>query len=251
MKTILTALLLIISGLPASRAEEPVRSYHDLLAVIPKEMNPDFARNWSQSEKDVANKIIKEKIVDAKRRASLRIRAEPVEAWPGLTLWCPLPSEEGYPIRFFLGLFKDEKQIGKIAALRAGDFVQVEGIVDAVKFEDQWGGPALWFGVREGVITKLQPDGKPAPPQPKINVSVVSAVYGSGDKFADVTDRVKTILDEPGAQFYVKPHWLGADPTQGWNKTLVIVYQFEGKRRIFTTGEGGAVSAELLAKKDS
>jgi hypothetical protein len=81
-----------------------------------------------------------------------------------------------------------------------------------------------------------------------VNLSVVSAVYGSGDKFADVTDRVNQILDEPGPRFSAKPHWLGADPTPGWNKALVIVYQFEGKRRTFSTGEGGAVSAEILAK---
>jgi hypothetical protein len=34
----------------------------------------------------------------------------------------------------------------------------------------------------------------------------------------------------------------------GWDKALVITYQVEGKRRIFSTGEGGTVSAEILLK---
>ena len=58
-------------------------------------------------------------------------------------------------------------------------------------FEDLWGGSSLVICLREGVFTKLLPDGKPAPSQPKVDVSIVSAVYGSGDKFSDVTDRVK------------------------------------------------------------
>lgn len=80
------------------------------------------------------------------------------------------------------------------------------------------------------------------------NILVLSAAYGSGDKFADVTYRVNDLLRDPETVFWAKPRWLGADPTPGWNKALVIVYEHEGRRRIFSTGEGGEVSAARLSE---
>ena len=75
---------------------------------------------------------------------------------------------------------------------------------------------------------------------------VISAVYGSGDKFADVTYRVNDLLRDPETVFWARPQWLGADPTPGWNKALVIVYECDGRRRTFSTGEGGEVSVARL-----
>jgi hypothetical protein len=57
---------------------------------------------------------------------------------------------------------------------------------------------------------------------------------------------VKALLDEPGAIFNANPNWLGADPTPGWNKALVIVHQVNGTRRTFTAGENGEESAALI-----
>jgi hypothetical protein len=91
------------------------------------------------------------------------------------------------------------------------------------------------------------------PPQaissPTANLLIVSAVYGSGIHFADVTYRVNDLLHQRGVEFFARPEWLHADPTPGWNKALVIVYEFKGHRRIFTTGEGGKVNVELLLKR--
>src|SRR5690349_6015155 len=108
MKLLAAPLFVFVIGLTATRAadEAPklvkvLRNYHDVLGVIPREMNADDARNWSQTEKDMANIILQRRLVDEKRPVAFRIRAEPIEAWPGLTVWCPLPSEEGYPIRMF------------------------------------------------------------------------------------------------------------------------------------------------------
>jgi hypothetical protein len=61
----------------------------------------------------------------------------------------------------FLGLFKNADHVGKLATLRAGDFVLVEGVIDFVKFEDLWGGASLSIGLREGVFTKLLPGASP------------------------------------------------------------------------------------------
>ena len=76
---------------------------------------------------------------------------------------------------------------------------------------------------------------------------VISAVYGSGISFADVTNRVDPeLLHQPNVEFFARPEWLHADPTPGWNKALVIVYEINGHRHIFTAGEGGKVSEEQL-----
>lgn len=86
---------------------------------------------------------------------------------------------------------------------------------------------------------------------PSANLLVISAVYGSGIHFADVTYRVNDLLHQPEVEFFARPEWLKADPTPGWNKALVIVYEHKGQRRIFTSGEGGRVNIDILleAKK--
>lgn len=81
---------------------------------------------------------------------------------------------------------------------------------------------------------------------------VISAVYGSGTHYTDVTNRVNDLLRDPLAYFWAKPKWLLADPTPGWNKALVIIYELDGRRRIFCAGEGGTVSVgRLLANAEA
>jgi hypothetical protein len=93
----------------------------------------------------------------------------------------------------------------------------------------------------------------PRPPvassSPSANFLIISAVYGSGTNFADVTYRVDDLLHQPDVEFFARPEWVHADPTPGWNKALVIVYEFKGWRHIFTTGEGGKVSLEQLIEQ--
>jgi hypothetical protein len=85
-----------------------------------------------------------------------------------------------------------------------------------------------------------------AKPSPVSGLLIISAVYGSGVHFADVTARVSELLYQPGVEFFARPEWLNADPTPGWNKALVIVFEYRGQRRIFTSGEGGKVSLQDL-----
>jgi len=79
---------------------------------------------------------------------------------------------------------------------------------------------------------------------------VISATYGSGGKVAEVTDQVGQLLQDTNAEFWARPSILGADPTPGWNKQLIIIYELQGKRHLFTTGEGGHVSAAGLREMD-
>ena len=93
-----------------------------------------------------------------------------------------------------------------------------------------------------------QPPAQPGAPVASIadDLLVISAVYGSGTAYADVTYRVNSLVHQPTLEFTAKPEWLQADPTPGWNKALVVVYEFKGRRHTFTSGEGGRVSAQIL-----
>ena len=85
-----------------------------------------------------------------------------------------------------------------------------------------------------------------AEPTPAADLLIISATYGSGTNYADVTYRVNDLLRQPDVEFFARPEWLAADPTPGWNKALVIVYEFKNRRHTFTAGEGGRVSASVL-----
>jgi hypothetical protein len=78
-------------------------------------------------------------------------------------------------------------------------------------------------------------------------VKIVAAVYGAGANFADVSDQVNKMLGL-NMQFNAQPSFLKADPLPGWNKTLVIVYGVNGRHHIFSIGEGGNVSNEVLSE---
>lgn len=230
-----------------AKPDKPLRTFGDFLSVIPKDMEPENARNWSDAQKEVANGLLKKKLVDAQRPATMRFKVRGVDFWERFVVWSYLPNDEGYFIRVFASQWKDDNMLPKLATLREGDLIEMTGVCDLAKFENLWNTKSLSLGIGGASFIKLQPNGKPAPPPARIPLKLVSAVYGSGTAFADVTDRVKALLDEPGARFHANPHWLGADPTPGWNKALVIVYEISGKRRTFTAGENGEVSAPLLA----
>ena len=83
---------------------------------------------------------------------------------------------------------------------------------------------------------------------PGANLLIISAVYGSGTNYVDVSERVNDLLRLPNVEFFSRPEWIQVDPTPGWNKALVIVYEYKGKRHLFTTGEGGKVSVLDLLK---
>lgn len=234
---------------PAKPKEpKPLRTYRDFLAVIPKDMEPENARDWSDAQKEVANGLLKKKLVDAKRPAQMRFKVRGVDFWGRCVVWTYLPNDEGYHIRVFASQWKEADMLPKIATLREGDLIEMTGFCDLAKFENLWNTKSLSLGIGAASFIKLLPNGKPAPPTGRIPVKLISAVYGSGTSFTDVTDRVKSYLDEPGARFYANPHWLGADPTPGWNKALIIVHEIGGKRRTFTAGENGEVTAALVVK---
>src|SRR5580658_6703378 len=77
---------------------------------------------------------------------------------------------------------------------------------------------------------------KPSAPamtsSPSDDFLLVSAVYGADVYFADVTPRVDELLHNRDDTLLARADWLRTDPAPGCNKTLVIVYEFKGRRHM-------------------
>jgi hypothetical protein len=62
-------------------------------------------------------------------------------------------------------------------------------------------------------------------------VKIISATYGRNDKSADVTEKVRELVEVKRKMFACAPRDLGSDPDPGWHKTLTIVYTVDGVLR--------------------
>jgi hypothetical protein len=82
------------------------------------------------------------------------------------------------------------------------------------------------------------------PPPRRWPVQILSAIYGTGGKDADVTAAVKEHVEVKQRSFSVSPRDLGADPNPYWNKSLHIVYMKDGVRREQRRNENETVLAE-------
>lgn len=78
---------------------------------------------------------------------------------------------------------------------------------------------------------------------------ILSATYGSGNRHADVTARVKYHVEQEGHAFSANPHDLGADPTPGWNKQLTIIYQINGKEASKSWGENSRIEPSVFTEE--
>jgi hypothetical protein len=93
--------------------------------------------------------------------------------------------------------------------------------------------------------------GKPQDPLPNTGIEIISATYGSGRRHADVTDRVIDFMETNPRRLVVRPQDLGADPTPGWNKELVITHKWRGHRRTMNWGENSHVEPVSLSLPNS
>lgn len=80
---------------------------------------------------------------------------------------------------------------------------------------------------------------KPAPPTPSAKavlsptrwpVQILYGMWGSGDRNADVTLRLKELVEKQKTSFAVNPGTLGTDPIPYWRKSLWIAFVKDGVR---------------------
>lgn len=87
-------------------------------------------------------------------------------------------------------------------------------------------------GVKEDSAIDSSADAVPDPLKLKRwPVQILSAIYGTGGKNADVTAKVKEHVEAFHRVFSANPTDLGADPNPYWNKGLHITYMKDGVRR--------------------
>jgi hypothetical protein len=94
--------------------------------------------------------------------------------------------------------------------------------------------------------TADSPRPEPTGLSPATKLLIITAAYGSGVQYAEVTARVDELLHKSDGDFWANPKWLGVDPTPGWNKALVIIYEFKGQRHTITRSEGWKVNTAIL-----
>ena len=73
--------------------------------------------------------------------------------------------------------------------------------------------------------------------------SIVSARWGGGEKWVDVTAKVKEWVSGED-DFWADNETLGADPTPGWRKHLEITYKKDGKEKTISVDENGKTPTE-------
>jgi hypothetical protein len=60
---------------------------------------------------------------------------------------------------------------------------------------------------------------------------IMSASYGAGEQFVDVTDAVRSRMEEGHLYLHVDNYSMGVDPMPGVHKYLRVLYVFDGDRR--------------------
>lgn len=83
-------------------------------------------------------------------------------------------------------------------------------------------------------------------PLARSDLKIISAVYGSGKTFVDVTQRVDDLLNQSSKGFRARPARMLVDPTPDATKTLVIVYEYKGQQHTLSKGQRGKVTIQIL-----
>jgi hypothetical protein len=129
-----------------------VENYREVLAHIPPDLSRNRAAKWTNAQRDYANSALKKALVETKTPAKFRVRVGDVANWKGMTIYSEVRSEEGFNVRIF-GKFTDSWK-PQLAALKKGDYVDLEGTLVSVKFEDLWDEFSLSITLRECTFTK-------------------------------------------------------------------------------------------------
>jgi hypothetical protein len=116
------------------------------------------------------------------------------------------------------------------------------------------GQPGTVVDLKDDRLEPIDPSSRPPPepgpvePKPflprKWPVQILSAIYGTGGKDADVTAKVTEHVETFHRPFSANPPGLGADPNPYWNKSLHIIYMKDGVRREQRRNENETVLPE-------
>ena len=77
---------------------------------------------------------------------------------------------------------------------------------------------------------------------------VTTAVWGSGNKVADVTKRVAELLASDAREFFARKSSLQVDPWPYRTKALAILYRYDGRNHLFVVQGGDKVTHQMLVE---
>jgi Protein kinase domain len=101
---------------------------------------------------------------------------------------------------------------------------------------------ALWLGT-----ARPAPNVRPAQTNPRADLIVRSAQFGTGGKVVDVTARVVELLRTHPGGFTLDAKTLGADPLPGKRKLLTLRYDYQGTNWVLILPSASRVSRQALA----
>jgi hypothetical protein len=114
------------------------------------------------------------------------------------------------------------------------------GISKVLKITAKAGDKQALFLCKEGQSIEIKAETVIAeatkPKAPKVNLVIVSAEYGIGEKKTDVTKIVKGLVDD-GAKEIAATNDLFGDPAEGEAKILTVKYKLDGKDATLSANE--------------
>lgn len=143
----------VIPAAPAqTSSQKRIENYREVLAHLPADLSRARAAKWTNAQRDHANSALKRALVDTKTPAKFRVKVGDVANWKGMTIYSEVRSDEGFNVRIF-GKFADSWK-PQLAGLKKGDYVDLEGTLVSVKFEDLWNKFSLSITLRDCTFTK-------------------------------------------------------------------------------------------------
>lgn len=126
--------------------------------------------------------------------------------------------------------FLSQLSDARAAALKAADDAEIQRI------DDRSAAITARLKEHQADLASVRADGKP---------EIISARWGMGNHWADVTARVKELASAPNA-VPANPDTLGIDPATGWRKKLQIIYVKDGQSHTVWIAEDEDIKVEDL-----
>lgn len=80
-------------------------------------------------------------------------------------------------------------------------------------------------------------------------IEIISAKFGAGNKWVDVTEKLKEILESDSTILHNSSKGLNVkDPAPGWKKKIKVTYVINGKQKNASVGGGGSKKIDLLKR---
>jgi hypothetical protein len=90
-----------------------------------------------------------------------------------------------------------------------------------------------WSGGRPGWN-----GGGPGGPNNNYQLQIISAKWGSGSRFQNVTQQLQGMVNNNRLSVKVSPQSMGGDPTPGASKKVIVDYRYQGRQQTVTRVEG-------------